>query len=391
MPRGDGRIYLRGESFWVCYYLRGVQYREPVKDKDGKNTSDPTIAEKFLRNRLKEVHADEVGARTFVTPQSRRLTIHDLLESLKGDFQLRGKASAQNLSHLKKADADFGQYLAVSLTPEKIDDYKKQRLADGDKPASINRPLQVVRQAYRLAMKRETISRMPYIGLLSESGNAREGFFSQPELRAVLEHLPTNLRDYVAFCGAIGMRKNEAACLTWSMLHDDELQIPGDITKNRESRTLPISGQLVEIIDRRKAARRIEDNGTVRMAEFIFHWNGGQQIREFRKSWARACCKAKQGVMRCPKCAREGEELTCPNCEVATKYHGRIFHDLRRSAVRAMVKAGVSTQIAKRWSGHKSDDVFHRYSILTTDDLREAQQRTENYREAEEQKVIAMR
>lgn len=106
--RGDGRIFQRGEIYWVAYYLRGKEHREAAKTKDGKNTGDPIAAMKFLRARLKEVHADEVGGRTFTTPQACRLTVHDLVEALKADYELRGKLSAQNTSYLKRVQANFG-------------------------------------------------------------------------------------------------------------------------------------------------------------------------------------------------------------------------------------------------------------------------------------------
>jgi len=96
--RGDGRIFLRGSTWWCCYYLRGEQFRESA------HTSDEKEARKFLRGRLKEVHGDEVGGPAFTTPAARRLTIHDLLETLKTQFELDGQASPQNLSHLKRGD-----------------------------------------------------------------------------------------------------------------------------------------------------------------------------------------------------------------------------------------------------------------------------------------------
>jgi integrase len=379
MGRGDGRIYLRGQIYWVCYYLRGKQHREST------DTSDEKQATKFLKARLREVGADLLGARTFVTPKASRLTITELCGALKADFELRGKLSAQNASVFKRVAADFGEYRAVELSAEKIDKYIEQRLADGDAPATINRTTGALAQCYTLAIRRGHLASAPYVRHLSEAGNVRQGFLTEKELDMVISKLPEDLRDFVRWSALNGMRKGEAAGLTWEMVHGEELHVPGDICKNRRARVLPLAGELAKIIERRRQAARIEVNGTVRMVPFVFH-RDGQPIREFRKSWATACVCAGVGAMVCPNCQASGSAHLCATCETKTKYVGKIFHDLRRVAVRRMVRASINPQIAKKWSGHISDSMLNRYSILTTDDMREAFETTEKFRDSEQQK-----
>jgi len=78
--------------------------------------------------------------------------------------------------------------------------------------------------------------------------------------------------------------------LTWSDVEGDVLTLRGENSKNDEARTIPLAGELGEIIKRRQAARRVEENGTVCMVELIFH-RDGRAVQEFRKSWATACKK----------------------------------------------------------------------------------------------------
>jgi len=362
---------------WVEFYVDGKKQRESAK------TNDEETAQKYLRRRLKEVHAHELDpAKPFMTQIDRRRTIADLLDALKRDLEIRGKWSPQARTNIEHVRTAFGMVRAVSLTDEDVDQYIEQRLAVGYAKASINRATQLLHQAYVLAKLPA-----PRIRRLSEQGNERRGFFSELEIRRVIANLPECLRDFVLFGYLTGMRRGEISSLEWADVDGDTIALRAENAKTGEGRTLPLVGELAELIARRREARQVKVKDTVMLANLIFH-RKGFPITEFRKSWATACCAAGVGKLVCPQCSGDVDEnRSCAKCSATWKreelsYAGRLFHDLRRSAVRDLIRAGVSTHVAMSISGHKTDSMLRRYDIVDTRDQRAALERRAEYLKA---------
>ena len=356
--RGTGRIFQRPKSpfWWIAYTRRGKETRESAKSADYRK------AEKLLRYRLKEIGAEQLGARPFAGPAAERITVGELLEALEADLTLKGKMGPTVTSHLKPIRAAFEDLAALAVTAERIDKYIQEQLAPrqegaetipGKAAATVNRGTQLLGQAFRLAVKRGRLPFLPPVRHLSEVGNVRRGFFERAEFEAVVNALPDDyVRDFCRFAYHTGWRKGEISALRWADVDGEAVRLRGEDSKNRQGRSVPLEGELAAIIKRRRAARQYEtEAGTVALAAFVFHRGDGEPIREFRKSWATACKAA--GVA------------------------GRLFHDLRRTAARNLVRAGAPETVAMAVTGHKTRAVFQRYAIASERDVREALARTQ--------------
>jgi hypothetical protein len=112
------------------------------------------------------------------------------------------------------------------------------------------------------------------------------------------------------------------------------------------------------VIERRIKARRLN-------CEFIFH-RAGLPLGEFRKTWKTACMAAGLAVTE----ERDGKQFVRAL---------RLPYDLRRTAVRNMVRGGTDPAIAMKISGHRTRAIFDRYNITSEDDLRSAMKKTTAY------------
>jgi len=107
----------------------------------------------------------------------------------------------------------------------------------------------------------------------------------------------------------------------------------------------PLTPELRALLEERLEYTRRCERAQGRIIPWVFHRNG-RPIRQMRRSWKTACKKA--GLP------------------------GHLPHDLRRSAVRNLERAGASRSVAMKMTGHKTEAVYRRYAIVSESDLREA-------------------
>jgi integrase len=93
-----------------------------------------------------------------------------------------------------------------------------------------------------------------------------------------------------------------------------------------------------------------------------------------RKEWHKACVAAKLGTLT------KVEGIPDP------RYTGLIIHDLRRSAIKNLMKAGVNEKVAMKISGHKTRAVFDRYHIVDTEDVVDAMRRVQGIVQVSQEK-----
>ena len=142
-----------------------------------------------------------------------------------------------------------------------------------------------------------------------------------------------------------GVRKGSAEQVTWIMVSKDntEITMPGRVNKNRRPHIIPLVGPLEPIVGMLAEMRKSFPKPDALVFDFTNH----------RNIWNQVC--AELGFGKLDKKTR--------------RYEGLLMRDFRRSAARNLIKMGVTKELAKRITGHKTDAMFDRYAIQTTDEV----------------------
>jgi len=361
-----GYVYQRGDIYWIKYYHHGKPYRESSK------SDKITKAEKLLKKREGEIAEGKLPGFYF-----DKVTFNQLAEDFLTDYRINVKDTLSKAERSVKYLKEFFEGMkAPEVTTDKVKTYIEKRMEKGFSNASINRELAALKRMFHLGAQctPPKVNLVPYIPMLKES-NVRKGFFENGEYLALRDALPEDLRPIVTFAYHSGWRKAEILGLTWDKVDLKEGTVrldPGE-TKNEEGRTLYMSEELLEEMHKLQASRHLG-------CPYVFH-REGKPIAGFRKAWAKACIQV--GLCEVLK-DDEGKSVVVKDKkgnEKVVKVPTKIFHDFRRTAIRDMVRSGVSERVAMSISGHKTRNVFDRYNIVSDQDLKEAAKKKQAYHE----------
>lgn len=353
--REFGRLFQRNGTWYVRYRAGGRERTETL------GTKSRAVAE-----RKAAIIGDRVGRGDYQASDVRRVAFKDLETLILTDYQMRGLRSLPRLNsalaHLRET---FGTSRALAITSDAITRYEADRLAAGAARASVAYELATLRRAFRLAIRHRRLTTMPSI-VIHAPQNARTGFLNRDDLNAILAELPAYLRPVMLAGFLTGWRvRSELLPLEWRQVDLDGGTITLDVgsTKNGEGRVYP-SGALPELhallTEQHERAKAFE-RATGQIVRNVFTHDDGQPIKTYHHAWARAVHRAARGGSTEPLAA-----VTRPNVV------GRVVHDLRRSAARALVHAGVAELTAMQLLGHRTSSMFRRYAIQDANDLRAA-------------------
>jgi integrase len=331
--------------WWMKYYVNGKAIRE------SSGTGKETEARRILKEREGRVAAGQP-----VLPRADRIRYEEAARDLREHYQVTGSRNLEEAgARFLHLDAQFTSRRLAAIGPADATAYARRRQEKGASNGTINRELAILNRMLRLAYENGKLLRLPIIRQLEEAP-PRQGFFEREPFEIVRRNLSPDLQVAVTIAHTFGWRM-QSEVLTLELRQVDlgaaTIRLDPGQTKNDEGRLVYLTPELRGMLTAQ--VNRVMDLMRERSAviPYLFpHLTGrfqGQRIRDFRKAWATACKKA--------------------GCR------GMLRHDLRRTAVRNLVNAGVPERVAMTVTGHKTRAVYDRYHIVSPADLQEASQK----------------
>jgi integrase len=339
-PRGTGSLYRQKSSAnWsIQYYRNGKVYRQTT------GTTNRRRAERMLAKKLAEI-----ATHTFIPPRAERILVEELAQDMLRDYQNNGRKSLDDAKarwekHLQPV---FGQLRAANVNNDDLTGYVSGRQAEKASNATINRELAVLKRAFSLGVKAKKVFVAPSFPRLEER-NIRKGFLEDTQYQALAKAcsgVGLWMRSLFEVAYNFGWRISELSSLRVRQvdLTSRTIRLEPGTTKNDEGRTVVMTGLVYALLQQCVLGKQPDD--------FVFTRDRGKPVRDFRGAWDKVCKQA--------------------------KVPGLLFHDLRRTAVRNMVRRGIPERVAMTISGHKTRSVFDRYNIVSESDLREAAKKLE--------------
>jgi integrase len=325
-------LYKRNQVWWMSFTYQRQQVRKSTE------TSDRRLAQAILG----KVKAKIIEGHYFDTLEENDRTVAEMMERYQQEHVARKASQRAYHGGIKNLVQVFGPLTLAEVTPNRIVQYKAKRYAEGVKPATINRELAIMKNAFNIAMREWEWCRDNPVRRVSmeQEHNKRDRWLTDQEESQLLEACPLWLREIVTFALHTGMRMGEILSLTWEGVDLFRKTVTVFRSKNGERRTLPINQTVLDLLKNKAKVRPLKTN-LVFCSQALTPREGSHLRRAFRAA-----------------------------LRVAAVANFR-FHDLRHTFATRLVQAGIDLYKVQRLLGHKSGLMTQRYAHHWPESLRD--------------------
>ncbi len=283
--------------------------------------------------------------RHFKTSEAKRHTVGEMIDRyMKSVLPSKGYQAYNQKPQYEWWKNRIGDYSLADASPSLIAECRDEllegitHLKQKRSPATVNRYMAAISHCFTIAVKEWgwlDDSPMRKVRKMKEP-RGRIRFLSDDERPALLNACRESENPYlytiVVLALSTGARQGEILSLKWDQVDLKRKLITLYETKNKEIRSLPLTGHALKLVKDLNKVRRIN-------TDLLFSSKTKNQPVDIRYSWAVALTTAKIENFR--------------------------FHDLRHSAASYLAMNGATLAEIAEILGHKTLQMVKRYSHLT--------------------------
>jgi integrase len=334
MARETG-IHRRKDSrfWWIdCVLPNGKRIRQST------GTQNRQEAEAFLAKLKHDAHRE-----SFLGIKPKRSWQDAVVRYLVVKSNLRSIEDVKRIC--RKLDPYLGSLLLDQISGDVLLEIIQRELSKGNKPATVNRYLALIRCLLRMARDEwQWIVGFPKIRLLTGEVE-RDRWLTREEAKRLIAVCPSHLAALVRFALATGCRASEITGLEWNCVDLERKTAWLNQTKNGTPRGVPLNADAVAVLQEQLGKH----------PRYCFTYNGRHIRWELTNTgWHKALRRAGISNFR--------------------------FHDLRHTWASWHRQAGTSCDELKDLGGWKSRVMVDRYAKYATEHLAVAATRIENGR-----------
>lgn len=347
-----------GKTYWIArLYHHGEEWRSKAVPSKRK-------ARDIYNEKKAEFHDAEYFPEIHQAKQAQRVTVADLMGLVLADYRRHRRKTLSDAEEKARFWIKLAGSVRASLvTGNQLTAWADEWSAQGLANSTINNYMNKLLKGYALAKSADPplLFTAPRWKALKPAP-PRSGWMEWQTFAAIRGEVPTWDRVPITLAYWTGMRSGEVKALRWEQFtfyHRTErvsFSLSGEQTKTSQLRTIIWTGDLFAVLQ--DWYRYSQD--VYPQCPWVCHRNG-KKLGTYDTAWKSACVKL--GLATGTWVKGRG---------YWTDYHGPLLHDFRRTAARNLDRAGVSRDIARKITGHKTDSMYTRYNIVDDEDLAEA-------------------
>jgi len=262
-------IYQIGENYYIDFYANGKRHPKVVGPKLDMALEEKTKMRK--KNKRGKYH---------IVERMEKTTFDQLMELYKKE----GDGKVYILQFEPVYLKHFGGQKLSTITRsdlfefrDKIKSTPKQRGKKAVMDSTVNRTLAGLRRLFHFAVSKEYLEESPFpkdpkSGLfLSEKGNrGKRKYFTEDEVKKIIEACPDWLRPIVITAYLTGMRAGEILKLKWKDINLKEGEILLEETKAGEPQVVKMQDELVDLF-----------KSLPKRSQFIFSQDDGEPLKDW--------------------------------------------------------------------------------------------------------------